>query len=192
MFYFPALNYYICREYISYIMRYLKIIGFTLLVAVCCGSCKLASIRYSMTGASISPEVKTFSVDYFQNKSLLVVPYLSTLFTEKLQNYMRSKTGLKEMTNNNGDIHFSGEIVSYYQKPIDIQRDEVASSNRLTIEIRVKYTNSKDDKYDFDSRFSNYADYDINADFNAIEEELITQILDKIIDDVYNKALVNW
>lgn len=105
---------------------------------------------------------------------------------------MRTKTSLKEMTDNNGDIRFSGEIVGYYQKPIDIQRDEVATSNRLTIEIRVKYINTKDDKYDFDSRFSNYADYDINADFDAIEEELITQILDKIIDDIYNKALVNW
>jgi len=70
-----------------------------------------------MTGASISPEVKTFSVDYFQNKSLLVVPYLSTLFTEKLKTYMRTKTSLKEMTDNNGDIRFSGEIVGYYQKP---------------------------------------------------------------------------
>ncbi|MCM1030825.1 MAG: LPS assembly lipoprotein LptE [Oscillibacter sp.] len=173
-------------------MRYLKIVFFTLLIVSCCGSCKLASISYSMTGASISPEVKTFSVDYFQNKALLVVPYLSTLFTEKLKTYMRTKTSLKEMTDNNGDIRFSGEIVGYYQKPIDIQRDEIATSNRLTIEIRVKYINTKDDKYDFDSRFSNYADYDINADFDAIEEDLITQILDKIIDDIYNKALVNW
>ena len=173
-------------------MKYLKIIFLTLFIVTCCGACKLASITYSMTGASISPEVKTFSVDYFKNKSLLVVPYLSTLFTEKLKTYMRTKTSLKEMTDNNGDIRFSGEIVGYYQKPIDIQRDEVATSNRLTIEIRVKYINTKDDKYDFDSRFSNYADYDINADFDAIEEELITQILDKIIDDIYNKALVNW
>lgn len=173
-------------------MKYLKIVVFTLFIVTCCGSCKLASISYSMTGASISPDVKTFSVDYFQNKSLLVVPYLSTLFTEKLQTYMRTKTSLKEMTEDNGDIRFSGEIVGYYQKPIDIQRDELATSNRLTIEIRVKYINTKDDKYDFDSRFSNYADYGIDEDFDAMEEQLINDILDKIIDDIYNKALVNW
>lgn len=173
-------------------MRLVKIIICTLTLVTCCGSCKLASVSYSMTGGTISPDVKTFSVDYFQNKALLVVPYLSTLFTEKLKNYMRTKTSLKEMTDNNGDIRFEGQIVGYYQKPIDIQRDEVATSNRLTIEIRVKYTNTKDDKYDFDSRFSNYADYDINADFDSIEESLINDILDKIIDDIYNKALVNW
>ena len=103
-----------------------------------------------------------------------MVPYLSTLFREKLTEYLRTKTSLKEMTDNNGDIRFEGEIVGYYQKPIDIQRDEIASSNRLTIEIRVKYTNIKDDKYDFDSRFSNYEDYSIDVDFDSAEEGLIT------------------
>lgn len=61
-----------------------------------------------MTGASISPDVKTFSVDYFPNKALLVVPYLSSLFTEDLKSYLRSKTSLLEMTDNNGDIRFEG------------------------------------------------------------------------------------
>lgn len=165
---------------------------FILLTALCCNSCKLASVSYSMTGASISPDVKTFSVDYFPNKAPLVVPYLSSLFTEKLTTYMRSKTGLTQMTDNNGDIRFEGQIVGYYQRPIDIQKDEMAASNRLTIEIRVKYTNIKDDTYDFTSNFSNYEDYSINENFDSIEEELINKILDKIIDDIYNKALVNW
>lgn len=145
-----------------------------------------------MTGGSLNPEIKTFSVDYFPNKAPLVVPYLSSLFTEKLTDYMRQKTGLNQMTDNNGDIRFEGQITGYSQRPIDITSNEVASSNRLTIEIRVKYTNTKDDKYDFTSSFSNYADYSTDADFDSIEEQLIDEILDKIIDDIYNKALVNW
>ena len=71
---------------------------------LCCNSCKLYKVSYSTTGASISPDVKTFSVDYFPNKAPLVVPYLSSLFTEKLTDYMRSKTGLSRLTDNNGDI----------------------------------------------------------------------------------------
>lgn len=180
------------RKFTIQDMKLFKTVIFTLFIVLFCDSCKLASVSYSMTGASISPEVKTYSVDYFQNKALLVVPYLSTLFTEKLNNYLRSKTSLKEVTNNNGDIRFEGQIVGYHQRPIDIQRDEIATSNRLTIEIQVKYTNTKDDKYDFNSRFSNYKDYDIDADFDSIEESLINEILDKIIEDIYNKALVNW
>lgn len=105
---------------------------------------------------------------------------------------MRTKTSLREMTDNNGDIRFEGQIVGYSQRPIDIQKDEIAASNRLTIEIRVKYTNTKDDKYDFDSRFSNYEDYSTEINFDSAEESLINDILDKIIEDIYNKALVNW
>lgn len=173
-------------------MTKFKIFALLLFAAICCNSCKLYKVSYSTTGASISADVKTFSVDYFPNKAPLVVPYLSSLFTEKLTDYMRSKTGLTQMTDNNGDIRFEGQIVGYYQKPIDIQKDEIAASNRLTIEIRVKYTNTKDDKYDFSSNFSNYADYSTDADFNSVEESLIIEILDKIIEDIYNKALVNW
>ena len=173
-------------------MKYLKPLVFTLFIVLCCDSCKLAKVSYNMTGGSLNPDIKTFSVDYFPNKALLVVPYLSTLFTEKLQTYMRTKTSLKEVTDNNGDIRFEGQIVGYNQRPIDIQRDEVATNNRLTIEIQVKYTNTKDDKFDFNTRFSNYKDYGIDEDFNSIEESLINEILDKIIDDIYNKAIVNW
>lgn len=170
-------------------MGKIKIIIFTLISVVICNSC---TIKYSMTGGSLSPDVKTYSVDYFPNKALLVVPYLSSLFTEKLTSYMRSKTGLTQLTDNNGDIRFEGQIVGYSQKPIDIQKNEEAAQNRLTIEIRVKYVNTKDETKDFDSRFSQYEDYGIEQDFDSIEEELINNILDKIIDDIYNKALVNW
>ena len=92
---------------------------------LCCNSCKLYKVTYSTTGASISPDVKTFSVDYFPNKAPLVVPYLSSLFTEKLTDYMRSKTGLSQLTDNNGDIRFEGQITEYSQRPIDIQKDEI-------------------------------------------------------------------
>lgn len=169
-----------------------NILIITLLIAIGCYSCKLAKISYNMTGGSLNPEIKTFSVDYFPNKAPLVVPYLSSLFTEKLTNYMRQKTGLTQLTDNNGDIRFEGQITGYSQRPIDITSNEVAASNRLTIEIRVKYTNTKEEEYDFSSSFSNYADYSTDADFNSVEETLIEEILDKIIDDIYNKAIVNW
>lgn len=173
-------------------MRKIQFIILLFAAVLCCNSCKLYKVSYSMTGASISPDVKTFSVDYFPNKAPLVVPYLSSLFTERLTDYMRSKTGLIQMTDNNGDIRFEGQITGYSQRPIDITSDEVAASNRLTIEIRVKYTNTKDDKYDFTSTFSNYADYSTEVNFDSAEESLINDILDKIIEDIYNKALVNW
>lgn len=169
-----------------------KIVFIILVIVLCCAACKIAKVTYNMTGGSLSPDIKTFSVDYFPNKAPLVMPTLSSTFTDKLIEYMRSKTGLVQMTDNNGDIRFEGQITEYSQRPIDITSDEVAASNRLTIGIRVKYTNTKDDKYDFSSTFSNYADYSTDVDFNSVEESLMDEILDKIIDDIYNKAIVNW
>jgi len=167
-----------------------------ILIGLCVTSCKinfsLFTAEYSTSGASISPDTKTFSVDYFPNKALLVVPYLSTKFTDELKSYIRQKTGLNEMTNNDGQVRFEGQITGYNNKPMDIKQDEVAASNRLTITIRVKYTNTLDDKFDFDQSFSNYADYSTDADFNSIEEALIKEIIDKTIEDIYTKAFVNW
>ncbi len=175
-------------------MSKIKFIFILFLAIACCHSCKIAKITYNMTGGSLSPDIKTFSVDYFPNKAPLVVPYLSSMFTENLTTYIRQKTGLSQLTDNNGDIRFEGQITKYYSRPIDIQKDEVAASNRLTIEIRVKYTNTKseEENFDFDSSFSNYADYSTDADFDSIEQTLIEEILEKIIDDIYNKAIVNW
>lgn len=68
-------------------MGKIKYIFFILTLILCCQTCKIAKVTYNMTGGSLSPEIKTFSVDYFPNKAPLVVPYLSSSFTEKLTEY---------------------------------------------------------------------------------------------------------
>lgn len=149
-------------------------------------------VKYSFTGASIPPAAKTFSVDYFPNRALLIVPSLSSTFTEKLRTYIQDHTSLVEVTDGSGDLRFEGEITGYTQKPVNITANEVAASNRLTIEVRCAYINTIDGENDFDSRFSQYSDYSIDADYDAIEESLIEEITDDIVEDIYNKAFVNW
>ena len=171
-----------------------RVLHFILIVvaAVTVNGCGLQSISYSMNGASIDyTKVKTFSVDYFSNKTPFA-PNLASDFTEDLKEYLRSRTNLVEMTNNNGDVRFEGQITSITQRPMEIQANEVAASNRLTVTIRVKYTNTSDGTYDFDTSFSQYADYGIDEDYTAREQELLDEITEKIIEDVYNKAFVNW
>ena len=171
-----------------------KLIGIAIALVLCCAACRLVgvTVTYNLTGGSLDPAIKTFSVDYFPNKAPLVMPTLSDTFTEKLTEYIRQKTGLTQLTDNNGDIRFEGQIVEYSQRPMDITSTEVATSNRLTIGIRVKYTNMIDDTFDFSSTFSSYADYSTDVDFNSVEESLIEEILDDILEDIYNKAIVNW
>ena len=146
---------------------------------------------YSFTGASISPEIKTVSVDYFQNKASIVQPILSQLFTEKLKDYFVLQTNL-ELEDSNGDLSFSGVITHYQIKPIAIQANETARQNRLTIKIKVVFKNKYDTKLDFSTTFSRYRDFSSDENLNSIEETLIEEICNELVEDVFNKAVVNW
>ena len=90
------------------------------------------------------------------------------------------------------DLNFSGEIVKYEVKPIAIQANEQAAQNRLTISIKVKFENQKDERKNFEQKFSRYADYDSSQSLAEVEDDLIAQITNELAEDIFNKAVVNW
>ncbi|HKR03981.1 MAG TPA: LptE family protein [Bacteroidia bacterium] len=146
---------------------------------------------YSFTGASISPDIKTVSIQFFPNKAPIVQPSLSQVFTEKLKDKFVSETSLS-LIKENGDLNFEGAIMDYNTQPTAITGNDNASLNRLTINVSVKFTNTKDPKQDFETNFSRYADYDSRKSLSAVEQDLITQINSQLVDDIFNKAVVNW
>lgn len=148
-------------------------------------------VNYSMTGASISPDVKTIDIRYFQKTAALGPSNLSQTFTEKLKDKFLTGTSLS-LTNSAGDLTLEGSITSYNVSPQAIQSNEVAAQNRLTISVNVKFTNLKDEKQNFETTFSRYADFQSNININTIEEQLITEINDQLADDIFNKAVINW
>lgn len=158
-----------------------------ILIAIVITSCK---IGYSFTGASISPDIKTISVDYFPNHALLVNPSLSQTFTEALKDKFINQTSL-ELVNEEGDLQFSGAITRYTTTPAAITGD-LATQTRLTIIIQVKFVNTKDSNQDFDKAFSQYADYPSSESLDAVEDQLISDIVEKITDDIFNKSVSNW
>lgn len=148
-------------------------------------------VQYSFTGASISPEVKTVSVDYFQNLASLVYPQLSSKFTEALKERFITQTSLNAVKEY-GDLQFSGQITGYGVTPIAIQSNETAAQNRLTISIRVKFENVKDKTFNFDKTFTQYENFDSNLDFSSIEAEKVDLIITKLIDEIFNNSVANW
>lgn len=146
---------------------------------------------YSFTGASISPEIKTVSVQFFPNRALIVQPVLSNLFTEKLKDKFISETNLS-LVKENGDLSFEGAIIDYNTQPTAITGNDNASLNRLTITVSVKFKNAKDDKQSFENNFSRYADYNSTLNLATVEQDLINQINSQLVDDIFNKAVVNW
>lgn len=146
---------------------------------------------YSFTGASIPTEAKTISVQYISNKAAIVQPSLSQVITDGLIVAFTGQTNL-EITENEGDLSFSGYITKYQIKPMAIKANETASQNRLTIAIKIKYNNSFDDKQNFESTFSRYRDYASSENIVDVEDGLIEEISKELIEDVFNKAFVNW
>ena len=146
---------------------------------------------YSFTGASISPDIKTVSIQHFQNRATIIQPSLSQVFTEKMKDKFVSQTNLTLVTSF-GDLQFEGEITDYFTQPTAIQGNEQAALNRLTITVKVKFVNMKDEKQSFENTFSRFTDYDSRKNLTSIESELINEVCNQIVDDIFNKAVINW
>jgi len=155
---------------------------------LCCASCKM---NYSFTGASIPPEVKTINIGNFPNNAPLINPTLSQEFTDALRNKFQATTSLI-IVNEGGDMIIEGEIVDYNTRPTAIQSDDIAALNRLTISVKVKFTNLYDETQNFEQTFTRYEDYSSTADLTAVAEGLVPVISDYLIEDIFNKAVVNW
>lgn len=164
--------------------------GFTLMmiiVTVFISSCGI----YSFTGASIHPDAKTVSVEFFKNDAPIFNPTLSQEFTEMLQDKLSSQTTL-DLVEGKGHLHFKGRITDYNVTPMALKVGETAAQNRLTITVKVEFANEMQDTYDFNQSFTRYFDYPSEQILSDAEPEIVPQILELLTDDIFQKAVVNW
>ncbi|NLJ43775.1 MAG: LptE family protein [Bacteroidales bacterium] len=145
---------------------------------------------YSFSGAS-TEGLKTVSIQYFQNRASLVQPGLSQNLTDALIDKCKAQTSLN-IVNGLGDANFEGEITDYNTRPLTVSADATAAMNRFTITVKVKFTNSIDPDKSFEQTFSRYEDYNSSLDLSQVEAELSKNILELIVEDIFNRAFVNW
>lgn len=148
-------------------------------------------ISYSFSGASISPDVKTISVQYFQNRASLVQAGLSRTLTDALIDKCKAQTSLS-FVNGIGDVNFEGEITDYNTRPLTISAESQAATNRFTITIKVKFTNAIDPDLSYEQSFSRYEDFDSSLTLADVEDSLSEKIVELLVEDIFNKAFVNW
>lgn len=159
-----------------------------LLAAFAVTGCK---VSYSFSGASISADVKTVSIQYFQNRASLVQPGLSQTLTDALIDKCKSETSLR-FVNGIGDVNFEGEISDYNTRPLTVGADARAATNRFSITVRVKFTNAIQPENSYEQSFSRYADYSSTLELSQVEGELSSDIVEMIVEDIFNQAFVNW
>ncbi len=149
------------------------------------------TVNYSFTGASIPPQLKTVSVQTFENRAPISYITLSQDLTDNFKDMLQRRTNL-QLVNEVGDADFEGVIEQYRSQPVSVQADEQANLERLTIMIRVTYSNNADPEQDFTATFSRHEDYDARIGLDAVEAELVEKIVDQLVEDVFNRAFVNW
>jgi hypothetical protein len=156
----------------------------------------LFSCNYSFTGASISPDVKTISVARFNNQAAIVNPTLSQNFTDALKDKFTSQTNLI-LKDKNGDLYVEGVITDYSTQPIALQGAssngiDRAALNRLSITVSVKFINKINEKQNFETSFTRFQDYPSSKNLREVEDNLVKQINSDLVEDIFNKAVVNW
>lgn len=146
------------------------------------------SVKYSFSGASIPPDVKTFSIQYIAIRAPLATANLNQRLTDKLREKIEGQTNLVYSISN-ADVDFEGEIKRYDTQPTTISANEQAEQNKLTIGVRIKFTNMSDPDLDYDKTFTRFEEYPSSGD---VDDAMEDNILDEIVQDIFNEAFVNW
>lgn len=150
------------------------------------------TVAYKFNGAAIDyAKVKTFTITEFPIKAALVYAPLSQSFTEGLRDIFNRQTRLRPVKQN-GDLVLEGEITGYNLTPQAVKENAYASETRLTVTVRVKYTNRIDPKQSFDQSFSAYRDFPSTRMLTQVQDELIKEIVDELTDNIYNATVANW
>lgn len=149
-------------------------------------------VTYNLSGGSIPPEAKTFSVAYFPNNAPMVAPTLSNVLTEALRDKFSQQTNLQQVEEA-GDFAFEGEITNYSSNTASVSSGDYALQNRLTITVKVSFQNAVDQTTSFSNKsFSSYADYDASQLLVDVQDQLIEEIVNDLVNDIYMAAAGNW
>lgn len=167
----------------------LKNVFVIIAVLVCTTAC---TISYKLNGASIDYNViKTIALDPFANRASYQWGPMASMFNNSLSDIYVRQTKLRQVKRD-GDLQISGEITSYDQTNKSISADGYSSMVQLKMTVKVKFTNTKNREEDFDRTFSATREYDSSQQLSAVQEELVQQMIDDIVDQIFNATVANW
>lgn len=172
------------RQYITIIIAF-----FSLFIFNGCGS---MSGGYSLSGSSILPEWQTIYIPAFPNQAPLQNPSLSQELNLTLQDAFRNRTKLNLTNTEDADLIIEGEITGYDVVPMSIQGNDVAAENRLTISVKVRYINNKDESKSFDRTFTAYENFPGTQMLTDVESSIVPNIIELIRDQIFAAVAMDW
>lgn len=161
----------------------------SIFTAACFTACK---ITYKLNGASIDyTTTKTISIEYIPIKAALVYAPLAVNFNDKLQSKYVDQTRL-QMVRSDGDLQISGAITGYTLTPQAVKADAYAAQTRLTIKVKIKFTNKNNKTENFDKEFSAYRDFDATQLLTDVQDQLCDEMVDEMVEEIFNATVANW
>lgn len=168
-----------------------KIIAITVL-AMMLPALSGCRISYKLNGAALDYNLyRTIQIDNFPIRAALVYPPLQQMFENKLLDYVTRNTRLQTV-DTRSDLQMEGEITGYALSPQAVTENALASKTRLTITVRVKYTDNKQENKDIDQTFSAYRDFDSSQMLTEVQDQLCEEICDELVLQIFNATLGNW
>ena len=153
------------------------------------------SISYQFSGTSIDyTQVRSISIKDFPNMAPLVYGPLAQRFTDELKDKFVRQTKL-QMLRENGMLDLEGEITGYELTPQAVRDDgnkALAALTRLTVTVRVRYTNRVNPDKDFEQSFSSYKEFENSRTIDQVQEQLCREIIDDLVNQIYNATVADW
>ena len=153
----------------------------------------IASCTVSFKGITIPPEVNTYFVGRFEVYPEDFPIQFAQDFAEKLRDKVRRESRLS-YTDTDPDVEFRGAIAEYLVTEEAPQAGETTSFNRLTIAVQVEYVNNvkEEDTWDRPKRFPFFLDFPADQNLIDVQDDLVDQIYDQLVEDIFNKTFTNW
>lgn len=150
------------------------------------------TISYKFNGASINYDIiKTISLESFPNRAVYQWGPMESMFNNALSDIYANQTKLQQVARG-GDLSLSGEITSYDQVNKSISSDGYSSMMQLKMTVNVRFENTKNHSEDFERQFSASREFDASQQLNDVQEELVTQMIDEIVEQIFNATVANW
>jgi hypothetical protein len=164
---------------------------FALCAALCC-LLSACSVSYKFNGASIDySKVKTIQIADFPIRSSYVWGPMGPIFNNALKDQFADHTKLSQVKRN-GDLKLEGEITKYEQRNKAVTADGISAQTELSMTVNVRFTNNTNHDQDFEQSFTAQQSYNTSLSLNSVQEELVTQMVKDICDQIFNKAVADW
>ena len=150
------------------------------------------SVSYKFNGASIDyTKTKTIQIADFPIRASFVWGPMGPMFNNQLKDKFASQTRLIQVRNN-GDLKLEGEITQYTQRNKSVSAEGYSAQTELSITVNVRFTNTTNHSEDFERQFTSSQSYETTVSLAAVQEELVTQMIKDICDQIFNAAVANW